>query len=101
MDNVPFTAHQDTTIRPGYQETLVVNAILPTEGLVLMEPDRVRRQPLLAMPHAIGNMTSRYKSADLKKDTLTSKRRHMRVGRYLVYNTGEDPVFIKKGEMLG
>ena len=25
----------------------------------------------------------------------------MRVGRYVVYNTGEDPVFIQKGETLG
>ena len=25
----------------------------------------------------------------------------MRVGKYLVYNTGEDPIFIKKGEILG
>ena len=53
------------------------------------------------MPYAIGNMTSRYKKADLKKDMFVSKRRHMRVGRYLVYNTGEDPIFIKKGETLG
>ena len=65
-----------------------------------MEPERERRPPLLAMPYAIGNMTSRYRNADLK-DTLISKRKHMRVGRYLVYNTGEDPIFIKKGETLG
>ena len=101
MDEVPFTAYQDTTIRPGYQETMVINAILPTKGLVFMEPEWEKRPPLLAMPHAISNMTSRYKRADLKKDTLISKRRHMRVGRYLVYNTGEDPIFIKKGETLG
>ena len=25
----------------------------------------------------------------------------MRIGRYVVYNTGEDPVFIQKGETLG
>ena len=101
MDKVPFTAYQDTTVRPGYQDTMVISAVLPTEGLVLMEPEREKRPPLLAMPYAIGNMTSRYKNADLKKDTLMSKRRHMRVGRYLVYNTGEDPIFIKKGETLG
>ena len=101
IDEVPFTAYQDTTIQPGYQETMVINTILPTEGLVFMEPERERRPSLLAMPHAIGNMTSRYKRADLKKDTHISKRRHMRVGRYLVYNTGEDPIFIKKGETLG
>ena len=101
MDEVPFTAYQDTTVRPGYQDTMVVSAVLPTEGLVLMEPDREKRPPLLAMPYAISNMTSRYKNADLKKDTLGSKRRHMRVGRYLVYNTGEDPIFIKKGETVG
>ena len=70
MDEVPFTAYQDTKIRPGYQETMVINAILPTKGLVFMEPEREKRPPLLAMPHAIGNMTSRYKRADLKKDTL-------------------------------
>ena len=70
MDEVPFTAYQDTTIQPGYQETMVINTILPTEGLVFMEPEREKRPPLLAMPHAIGNMTSRYKRADLKKDTL-------------------------------
>ena len=101
MDEVPFTAYQDTTVRPGYQDTMVVSAVLPTEGLVLMEPDREKRPPLLAMPYAISNMTSRYKNADLKKDTLDSKRRHMRVGKYLVYNTGEDPIFIKKGETVG
>ena len=101
MDEVPFTAYQDTTIRPGYQETMVISAILQTEGLVFMEPEREKRPPLLAMPYAIGNMTSRYRNADLKKDMLMSKRRHMRVGRYLVYNTGEDPIFIKKGETLG
>ena len=80
MDEVPFTAYQDTTVRPGYQDTMMVSAILPTEGLVLMEPDREKRPPLLAMPYAISNMTSRYKNADLKKDTLDSKRRHMKVG---------------------
>ena len=42
MDEVPFTAYQDTTIRPGYQETMVINAILPTKGLVFMEPERER-----------------------------------------------------------
>ena len=89
MDEVPFTAYQDTTVRPGYQDTMVVSTILPTEGLVLMESDREKRPPLLAMPYAISNMTSRYKNADLKKDTLDSKRRHMRVGKYLVYNTGK------------
>ena len=72
MDDVPFSSYQGVTIQPGYQETLVVNAVLPAEGLVLMEPDRERQPPLLAMPHAIGNMTSRYK-ADLKKDALTSQ----------------------------
>ena len=66
--------HQDVTIQPGYQETLVVNAVLPAEGLVLMEPDWERQPPLLAMPHAISNMTSRYNKADLKKDALTSQR---------------------------
>ena len=25
----------------------------------------------------------------------------MKVGKYLVYNTGEDPIFIKKGETVG
>ena len=84
MDEVPFTAYQDTTVRPGYQDTMVVSAVLPTEGLVLMEPEREKRPPLLAMPYAIGNMTSRYKNADLKKDTLVSKRRHMRVGQLQV-----------------
>ena len=39
MDEVPFMAYQDTTIRPGYQETMVINAILPTKGLVFMEPE--------------------------------------------------------------
>ena len=53
------------------------------------------------MPHAIGNMTNRYNNAELKKDALTSKRRQMKVGRYVIYNTGEDPVFIQKGETLG
>ena len=101
MDAVPFTAYQDTMVRPGYQDTMMISAVPPTEGLVLMEPEREKRPPLLAMPYAIGNMTSRYKNADLKKDMLVSKRRHMRVGRYLVYNTGEDPIFIKKGETLG
>ena len=43
-------------------------------------------------------MTSRY---NLKKDPLTSRRRQMRIDRYVVYNTGEDPVFIQKGETLG
>ena len=101
MDEVPFTAYQDTTVRPGYQDTMMVSATLPTEGLVLMEPDREKQPPLLAMPYAISNMTSRYKNADLKKDTLDSKRRHMKVGKYLVYNTGEDLIFIKKGETVG
>ena len=53
------------------------------------------------MPYAIGNMTRRYNKADLKKDALTSRQRLMRIGRYVVYNTGEDPVFIQKGETLG
>ena len=101
MEEVPFTAYQDTTIRPGYQDTMMISAILPTEGLVLLEPDRERRPPLLAMPCAIGNMTSRYKNAEVKKDRLDSKRRQMRIGQYMVYNTGEDPVFLKKGETLG
>ena len=47
------------------------------------------------------NMTNRYNNAELKKDALTSKRRQMKVGRYVIYNTGEDPVFIQKGETLG
>ena len=101
MEEVPFTAYQDTTVRPGYQDTMMVSVTLPTEGLVLLEPDREKRPPLLAMPYAISNMTSRYKNAELKKDTLDSKRKHMRVGKYLVYNTGEDPIFIKKGETVG
>ena len=33
-------------------------------------------------------MTSRYNNADLKKDALTSKRQQMRVGQYVIYNTG-------------
>ena len=53
------------------------------------------------MPHTVGNMTSRYNNTDLKKDALTSRRQQMRVSRYVVYNTGEDPVFIQKGEILG
>ena len=101
MEEVPFTAYQDTTIRPGYQDTMMISATLPTEGLVLLEPDREKRPPLLAMPCAISNMTSRYKNAEVKKDTPDSKRRQMRVGQYVVYNTGEDPILIKKGETMG
>ena len=101
MEDTPFSSYQDVTIQPGYQETLVISAVLPAEGLVFMEPDRGRRPPLLAMPHAIGNMTSRYNNADLKEDALTSKRRQMRIGQYVIYNTGEDPIFIQKGETLG
>ena len=56
MEDTPFSFYQDVTIRPGYQETLVISAVLPAEGLVFMEPDRGRRPPLLAMPHAIGNI---------------------------------------------
>ena len=40
MEDTPFSSYQDVTIRPGYQETLVISAILPAEGLVFMEPDR-------------------------------------------------------------
>ena len=101
MEEVPFTAYQDTTVRPGYQDTMMISATLPTEGLVLLEPDREKRPPLLAMPYAISNMTNRYKNVDLEKDTLDSKRRQMKVGKYLVYNTEEDPIFIKKGETVG
>ena len=53
------------------------------------------------MPCAIGNMTSRYNNAEVKKDRLDSKRRQMRIGQYVAYNTGEDPIFLKKGETLG
>ena len=101
MDEVPFTAYQDTTVKPGYQDTMMISATLPTEGLVFLEPDREKRPPLLAMPCAISNMTSRYKNAEVKKDRLDSKRRQMRIGQYVVYNTGEDPVLIKKGETMG
>ena len=73
MDDTPFSSYQDVTIRPGYQESLVISTVLPAEGLVLMEPDQGRRLPLLAMPHAIGNMTSQYNKADLKRDVLTSR----------------------------
>ena len=78
----------------------MISAVLPAEGLVLMEPYRGRRPPLLAMPHAIGNMTSRYNKADLKKDALTSRRRQMRIGQYVVYNTGEDSERRNFGTML-
>ena len=61
MEEVPFTAYQDTTVRPGYQDTMMISATLPTKGLVLLEPDREKRPPLLAMPYAISNMTSQYK----------------------------------------
>ena len=74
MEDTHFSSYQDVTIQPGYQETLVISAVLPAEGLVFMEPDRGRRPPLLAMPHAISNMTNRYNNTDLKKDVLTSKR---------------------------
>ena len=40
MEEVPFTVYQNTTIRPGYQDTMIISAILPTEGLVLLEPNR-------------------------------------------------------------
>ena len=39
MEDTPFSSYQDITIQPGYQETLVISAVLPAEGLVLMEPD--------------------------------------------------------------
>ena len=38
MEDTPFSSYQDVTIRPGYQETLVISAILPAEGLVFMDP---------------------------------------------------------------
>ena len=54
---------------------MVVSAILPTEGLVLMEPDREKRPPLLAMPYAISNMTSRYKNAGLEEGHTRHKEK--------------------------
>ena len=101
MEEVPFTVYQNTTVKPGYQDTMIISAVLPIEGLVLLEPDREKRPPLLAMPYAIGSMTSRYNNGEMKKDKLDAKRRQMRIGQYVVYNMGEDPIYLKKGETLG
>ena len=101
MEEVPFTVYQNTTVKPGYQDTMMISAVLPIEGLVLLEPDREKRPPLLAMPYAIGSMTSRYNNAEMKKDKLDAKRRQMRIGQYVVYNMGEDPIYLNKGETLG
>ena len=101
MEEVPFTVYQNTTVKPGYQDTMIISAVLPTEGVVLLEPHREKRPPLLAMPHAIGSMTSRYNKAEMKKDRLDAKRRQMRIGQYVVYNMEEDPIYLRKGETLG
>ncbi len=101
MEEAPFTVYQTTMIKPGYQDTLVISAILPTEGVVLLEPHREKRSPLLAMPHAIGSMTNKYNNAEMKADLLGAKRRQMKMGQYVVYNMGEDPIYLNKGETLG
>ncbi len=101
MGEVPFTVYQTTMIKPGYQDTLMISAILPTEGVVLLEPHREKRSPLLAMPHAIGSMTNKYNNAEMKADLLGAKRRQMKMGQYVVYNMGEDPIYLNKGETLG
>ena len=101
MGEVPFTVYQTTMIKPGYQDTLMISAILPTEGVVLLEPHREKWSPLLAMPHAIGSMTNKYNNAEMKADLLGAKRRQMKMGQYVVYNMGEDPIYLNKGETLG
>ena len=101
MEEVPFTTSQATTIKPGHQDTLMISAILPAEGVVLLEPHRENLSPLLAMPYAIGSMTNKYKNAEMRADLLGVKRRQLKLGQYVVYNMGEDPVYLNKGETLG
>ena len=51
MEEVAFTAYQDMTIHPGYQETMTVSTILPVEGMVLLEPGQGLASPLTG--HAV------------------------------------------------